>query len=402
MQKASAGSLPARSGAVAPTDKGFFHMRFRFIRVLILLALAAGAFAGVARALDFDDEDPEPVRAEVGMVVEYEIGTHAGCLPHHVVVDNGTLPPGLQLSQLNDHTALVSGVPTESGSWNVWLAVKDCDNRSAEALFTFEISHRSYGIKTTSLPPATAGSPYTFKLEAGDHPQRSEEWKVTSGALPAGLALNAENGTISGTPTAGGTSTFTLTVTGNGDDGNLRTDSKQFTLSVTGGMAISGSLGPAEVGVPVRGSLDVSGGQAPYRWSATGLPRGVTVSTSGALAGVPTRAGSYSVSAHVVDAAGAAKDATVTLLVRPHVAIATKSLPRARSGGAYRARIAVRGGVAGFRWTVAGSLPRGLKLSTAAGAITGKAARAGTFRFTVRVRDALRAVAARKLVLVVR
>jgi hypothetical protein len=279
-------------------------MRFRFIRVLILLALAAGAFAGVARALDFDDEDPEPVRAEVGMVVEYEIGTHAGCLPHHVVVDNGTLPPGLQLSQLNDHTALVSGVPTESGSWNVWLAVKDCDNRSAEALFTFEISHRSYGIKTTSLPPATAGSPYTFKLEAGDHPQRSEEWKVTSGALPAGLALNAENGTISGTPTAGGTSTFTLTVTGNGDDGNLRTDSKQFTLSVTGGMAISGSLGPAEVGVPVRGSLDVSGGQAPYRWSATGLPRGVTVSTSGALAGVPTRAGSYSVSAHVVDAAG--------------------------------------------------------------------------------------------------
>ena len=38
-------------------------------------------------------------------------------------------------------------------------------------------------------------------------------WEVTSGALPAGLALSKE-GTISGTPTATGSSTFTLKATG--------------------------------------------------------------------------------------------------------------------------------------------------------------------------------------------
>ena len=39
-----------------------------------------------------------------------------------MVILSGALPPGLQLSQVDDHTALVSGVPTEQGTWTVWLA----------------------------------------------------------------------------------------------------------------------------------------------------------------------------------------------------------------------------------------------------------------------------------------
>src|SRR5207302_6785449 len=100
------------------------HMQFRFIRVLTLFAVLAGAYAGVAQALDFDDEDPHPPHPEVGLVYHYEIGTHAGCLPHHVVISSGALPPGLKLSQLNDHTGLVDGSATEAGTFSVWLAVK--------------------------------------------------------------------------------------------------------------------------------------------------------------------------------------------------------------------------------------------------------------------------------------
>src|SRR6478736_1176329 len=265
----------------------------RFLRILAVLLVLGGAFAGVARALDFDDEDPEPVRIEVGWVLNYKIGTHAGCLPHHVVILGGTLPPGLALSQVDDHTALVSGVPTQEGEWNVWLAVKDCENRSAETLFTFDVSHRSYAILTPSLPAAVAGSPYEFKLQAGDHPTRFAEWKITSGSLPAGLSINPNDGVISGTPTATGASTFTVTVIGNGDDGNLRTDLKQFTLNVATAIAVSSSVRPAEVGIPVRSSLGATGGTPPYTWTATGLPAGVTVSSNGTLAGVPRQAGSF-------------------------------------------------------------------------------------------------------------
>jgi hypothetical protein len=49
----------------------------------------------VAQALDFDDEDPNPPHPEIGLVYQYEIGTHAGCLPHHLVITSGALPPGL-------------------------------------------------------------------------------------------------------------------------------------------------------------------------------------------------------------------------------------------------------------------------------------------------------------------
>src|SRR2546426_8325910 len=177
-------------------------MRFRFIRVFILLAVIAGAYAGVARALDFDDEDPEPPHPEIGLLYHYEIGTHAGCLPHHLVIVSGQLPPGLKLSQLNDHTGLVDGVATETGTFSVWVAVKDCENRSAEALFTFDVWGRRFSIATESLVPAALGSPYSATLTTSGIPSNTT-WAVTSGTLPPGLTLSGE-GVISGTPTAVG------------------------------------------------------------------------------------------------------------------------------------------------------------------------------------------------------
>src|SRR5436190_20739224 len=106
-------------------------MRLRFIGIVSVLAALLAAFAGVAQALDFDDEDPEPPHPEIGLVYHYEIGTHAGCLPHRLLITSGQLPPGLTLTQMNDHTGLVSGVATESGTWSTWMAVKDCANKSA-------------------------------------------------------------------------------------------------------------------------------------------------------------------------------------------------------------------------------------------------------------------------------
>jgi hypothetical protein len=71
-------------------------------------------------------------------------------------------------------------------------------------------------------------------------------------------------------------------------------------------------------------------------------------------------------------------------------------------GHAYRFRLAATGGVEGKTWSVArGTLPRGLRLSTA-GTVSGTPAGAGSFRLTLRVRDALGATATKALVLNVR
>ena len=377
-------------------------MRVRLIQVFALVAVLAGAFAGIARALDFDDEDPHPPRGEVGATYYYKIGAHAGCIPYHFVVDSGRLPPGLKLSDLDYSTGLVSGVPTESGTWTAWLSLHDCAGKSAQTLFTFEVWPRSWGIKTTSLPSAVAGAPYTAKLQAGDHPVKVVTWKVTTGSLPAGLALGAD-GTISGTPTAAGSSTFTVTATSNDSDSITRTDSKQFTINVVAlTAAASRTLG--EVGVPFSSTLIATGGQTPYVWSApAGLPPGLDLGAGGVVGGVPTRAGTYSVTIHLAEAGGAAKDVQFTLVVRPRLAIAAARLPAAASGRAYSAKIGVRGGVSGLRWRISGgALPRGLKLAARTGTIAGRPVSRGTFRVRVSVRDALGATSTKTLVLSVR
>src|SRR4051812_47990648 len=114
-------------------------MRFRLVQILLVLGILAGAYAGVAHALDFDDEDPEPPPAEVGLLYEYDIGTHAGCLPHRLVIAAGQLPPGLSMRRVKLDLHVVEGIATEPGVFTAWIHLLDCDNRSAETPFKFEV-----------------------------------------------------------------------------------------------------------------------------------------------------------------------------------------------------------------------------------------------------------------------
>jgi hypothetical protein len=377
-------------------------MRFRFIQALTLVAVLAAAFAGIAYALDFEDENPHPPRGEVGMVYEYEIGTRAGCLPHRIEILSGQLPTGTKLrwvgSQPPDSTThVVEGVMTEAGTFNAWLAVRDCDNKSAETLFTFEVSGRRYSIATSALLSAAVGAPYSATLQTAGVDSNTT-WEATAGSLPAGLTLSKE-GVISGTPTAAGSSTFTVQATGNARDfSGTRVDTKELTLSVVA-LAAQLSRTTAEVGVSFQASLVGSGGQAPYRWSVTGAPAGLSAAADGTLSGTPRRAGSYTLSAQLIDATGAQGTLEVRLAVRPRLAIASRRLPAATARRGYRAKIGTRGGVAPLRWSASG-LPRGLRVT--AGTISGRTAATGTFRVRVRVRDSLGAVSTKTLLLAVR
>ena len=260
----------------------------RLACVLVLVFAGLAVFAGVARALDFDDEDPELPHGEVGMVYEYEIGTHAGCLPHRLEIGSGELPPGLSIRKVprtdgarDAEMFLVEGIPTEAGTFSAWIHLRDCDNKSAETLFTFDIWGRSYSITTQSLQPAALGSPYSAKLEVKGPAPSKTTWAVTSGSLPAGLTLSPD-GLISGTPTAVGSSTFTVEATGVAVDfTGTRIDSRELTLEVRGALAAQLSRSTAEVGVTFRGSLEASGGQS--------RPAGVDADNAGSFIYAPKR-----------------------------------------------------------------------------------------------------------------
>ena len=90
---------------------------------------------------------------------------------------------------------------------------------------TGSITNAPPKITTTSpLPDGTVGTVYNQQLAAENTPT---QWSVTNGTLPDGLTLNS-GGTITGTPSAVGSSTFTVTATNNASGG----DSKEFTLTI--------------------------------------------------------------------------------------------------------------------------------------------------------------------------
>jgi hypothetical protein len=163
-------------------------------------------------------------------------------------------------------------------------------------------------ISTTSIPAATAGTFYTATLAAtGGTPPFS--WSVASG-LPLGVTVNASTGVLSGTPANGGTFPFTAKVTDVGSP--VQSDTQALTLTV--GTApppppgqpsiLTASLPNAQVGTAYSTILAGTGGTPPYVWSLTGaLPSGLALSGA-VLSGIPGSAGSFSLTAHLLDFAG--------------------------------------------------------------------------------------------------
>jgi uncharacterized repeat protein (TIGR02543 family) len=84
-----------------------------------------------------------------------------------------------------------------------------------------------FAVTTTSLPPGVVATAYLQTLSASGG-QAPYVWSVTSGSLPAGLSLDPATGTISGMPTAAGSSSFTVQAR----DASQATASRMLTLDI--------------------------------------------------------------------------------------------------------------------------------------------------------------------------
>jgi hypothetical protein len=66
-------------------------------------------------------------------------------------------------------------------------------------------------ITTTSLPVATVGTAYSFKMQATGGSGSEYLWGIPSGTLPAGMKFDLD-GNLTGTPTVAGPTTLTFDV----------------------------------------------------------------------------------------------------------------------------------------------------------------------------------------------
>ncbi len=136
------------------------------------------------------------------------------------------LPGGVTLDQ---NTGLLSGTPTQSGSFFVTISVNDGIQNSAFRSYTLNIAPGPLVITTTSLPN---GFQYYYAQVDVAGGSGNFTFAITGGALPKGFTLDAASGIISGYTSATGTFKFTVQVT---DNVTLKTVKANYSINIAFG-----------------------------------------------------------------------------------------------------------------------------------------------------------------------
>jgi hypothetical protein len=207
---------------------------------------------------------------------------------------------------------------------------------------------------------------FTYQIVASQSPT-----SYGASGLPSGLTVNTATGVISGTPAvgtdAGSPYTVTLSATNGSGTGN-----KTLTLTIKPATPVVTSATTATGQVGVAFSYQITATNNPTNYNATGLPAGLSVNTStGLISGIPTTAGTYSVTISATNAGGTGS-ATLTLTIKPAPPVITSSLTATgQVGVAFSYTITATNSPTSYNAT---GLPTGLSVNTSTGVISGTSA----------------------------
>ena len=289
------------------------------------------------------------------------------------------LPTGLAIAV---DTGVISGTPNSSGTYSVTVFVSDSASQATQAIYTLQITS-TFTITTATLPAGTLVQPYTATVSAtgGTTPYT---WSASG--LPQGLSIAAGTGVISGTPAPSGAYSVTVAVS----DSSQQTTQTIYTLQINSGFTITtGALPPGSLQQPYSTTVSVSGGTAPYTWSASGLPVGLSIASgTGVISGTPATSGTYSVTVSVFDFNDQTTQAIYTLPINSLFTVTTNFLPSGSIQQPYVASVSATGGVAPYTWSASG-LPPGLSINIGTGVISGTPTAAGTFPVAVSITDSV-------------
>ncbi|MDP8215204.1 MAG: putative Ig domain-containing protein [Candidatus Euphemobacter frigidus] len=281
---------------------------------------------------------PQAVRGEL---YNGQFEAAGGTPPYIWTISRGDLPPSLSLES---ETGQINGIPEEAGKTVFTVLVSDSKRYTAEGEFSLIVNYQLVYITTGSLEVAVVGEEYQQPIEAtGGTPPYI--FSMESGSLPNGLSLNGAAGLIEGIVSdiyfGQGTREFIFRVkvidqSGYYDIAELRLTVRETaeptpitsptpglltsptpvpTISPVGLHISTDSLPGGKVGVHYDKTLTAQGGVAPYAWSMSSLPPGLSGLSVGTISGVPETAGEYSVSVNVTDAENSTASKTLPLSI---------------------------------------------------------------------------------------
>lgn len=149
-------------------------------------------------------------------------------------------------------------------------------------------------ITTATMNDGVVGAAYSQTVAAtGGTGGRT--FSISAGSLPAGLAIAASTGVISGTPTgAASTANFTVQVVDSGTP--QQTDTQALTIDINNPLIITtttlpdAAIGSLYNGVPNGFQILATGGSGALSWtvSSGAVPAGLVPSADGRISGTPT------------------------------------------------------------------------------------------------------------------
>ena len=149
--------------------------------------------------------------AVVGNFYQFPLASTGGVGVLTWSLQSGALPAGITL----DSAGQLSGTPITTGTYTITLGVTDQATpipNVTTAVFELVVNNPlPITVATTSLSSGEVQTYYQASLQATGG-VGYDTWAVQSGSLPAGVTLDP-SGYLYGTPTASGTSTFTVEVT---------------------------------------------------------------------------------------------------------------------------------------------------------------------------------------------